>query len=68
MSDKNRPDNAAEAAKVLPPAAQRALAEADARRRAADAAPPPKKELGGRGGKEPVRYGDWEVKGLATDF
>ena len=68
MSDKNRPDNAAEAAKVLPPAAQRALAEAEDRRRAAEAAPPPKKELGGRGGKEPVRYGDWEVKGLATDF
>ena len=68
MSDKNRPDNPAEAAKVLPPAAQRALAEAEARRRTADAAPPPEKELGGRGGKEPVRYGDWEVKGLATDF
>ena len=68
MSDKNRPDNSAEAAKVLPPAAQRALAEAEDRRRAADAAPPPEKELGGRGGKEPVRYGDWEVKGLATDF
>ena len=41
---------------------------AEDRRRAADAAPPPEKELGGRGGKEPVRYGDWEVKGLATDF
>ena len=25
-------------------------------------------EFGGRGGKEPVRYGDWEVKGLAADF
>ena len=68
MSDKNRPDNPAEAAKVLTPAAQRALAEAEDRRRAADDAPPPRRELGGRGGKEPVRYGDWEVKGLATDF
>ena len=26
------------------------------------------KEIGGRGGMEPGRYGDWEVKGLATDF
>lgn len=53
----------------LPAAARRALAEAEARRRAhseAEAAQP--KELGGRGGKEPVRYGDWEVKGLASDF
>ena len=30
------------------------------------AAPP--KEVGGRGGPEPTRYGDWEVKGIATDF
>lgn len=55
--------------KPLTPAAERALAEAEARRQAhreQEAAPP--KELGGRGGKEPVRYGDWEVKGLATDF
>jgi hypothetical protein len=51
----------------LPPAAQRALAEADARRKAADgAALPP--ELGGRDGPEPVRYGDWERKGIAVDF
>lgn len=51
----------------LPPAAQRALAEAEARRKAA--APldlPP--ELGGRDGPEAVRYGDWEKKGLAVDF
>ena len=50
-------------------AAQRALAEAEARRgayRAREAALP--KEIGGRGGMEPGRYGDWEVKGLATDF
>jgi hypothetical protein len=55
--------------KPLSPAAQRALAEAEARRQAyreTEAARP--KELGGRGGKEPVRYGDWEVKGLASDF
>ncbi|HKL65671.1 MAG TPA: DUF1674 domain-containing protein [Roseovarius sp.] len=52
----------------LPPAAQRALAEAEERRRmAADPDLPP--ELGGRReGLEPVRYGDWEKKGLAIDF
>jgi hypothetical protein len=54
-------------APALPPAALRALAEADARRRAAqDKVLPP--ELGGRSGPEPVRYGDWEKKGLAIDF
>ena len=53
--------------KDLPPAAQRALAEAEERRKKADtqALPP---ELGGRDGPEPVRYGDWEKKGLAIDF
>ena len=51
----------------LPPAAQRALAEAEDRRKAAAAAELPK-ELGGRDGPEPVRYGDWEKKGLAIDF
>ena len=25
-------------------------------------------EIDGRGGKDPVRYGDWEVKGRAIDF
>lgn len=51
----------------LPPAALRALAEAEERRKAAKAQilPP---ELGGRDGPEPVRYGDWEKKGLAIDF
>ncbi len=52
----------------LPPAAQRALAEAEARRKAAEAAPELPPELGGRKGPEPVRYGDWEKKGLAIDF
>lgn len=52
----------------LPPAAQRALAEAEARRKEAQAATPLPKELGGRDGPEPVRYGDWEKKGLAVDF
>ena len=55
--------------KDLPPAAQRALAEAEERRRKqmAEAKPLPK-ELGGRDGPEPVRFGDWEKKGIAIDF
>ena len=47
--------------------ARRALEEADARRAAAEEAARPV-ELGGRKGPEPVRYGDWEKKGLAIDF
>ena len=54
-------------AKDLPPAAQRALAEAEERRKQADKVERPK-ELGGRKGPEPVRYGDWEKGGLAIDF
>ena len=55
--------------KPLPPAAQRALAEAEARRRAAEANPHPvAKELQGPKGPEPTRYGDWENKGIASDF
>jgi hypothetical protein len=52
----------------LPPAAKRALAEAEARRAAAKDAEKGEKELGGPKGPEPVRYGDWEVKGRAIDF
>jgi hypothetical protein len=51
----------------LPDAARRALAEAEARRKAG-AAPTAPEERGGRGGLDPARYGDWEVKGLASDF
>lgn len=53
---------------ALPETARRALEEADARRRAEAAKPPLPTELGGRDGPEPVRYGDWEKKGLAIDF
>ncbi len=56
-----------ETKKDLPPAAQRALAEAEERRKAAKAVELPT-ELGGRDGPEPVRYGDWEKKGIAVDF
>jgi hypothetical protein len=52
----------------LPPAAQRALAEAEERRRRAADAPASPRELGGRGGLDPARYGDWEAGGIASDF
>lgn len=48
-------------------AASRALAEAALRRKTADRTRV-QAELGGRGGLEPVRFGDWEVNGLASDF
>jgi hypothetical protein len=55
--------------KPLSPAAQRALAEAEARRNAAAAeAQSRPKELQGPKGPEPTRYGDWETKGIASDF
>ena len=55
--------------KPLTPAAQRALAEAEARRQAAEAnVRPAPKELQGPKGPEPTRYGDWENKGIASDF
>ncbi|MGQ0484634.1 MAG: DUF1674 domain-containing protein [Hyphomicrobiales bacterium] len=47
--------------------ARRALAEAEVRRAAAKAMQLPK-ELNGRQGPEPTRYGDWEQKGIASDF
>ncbi|MBN9673246.1 DUF1674 domain-containing protein [Roseibium aggregatum] len=53
----------------LPPAAQRALKEAEARRTQIDekqnSMP---QEVNGRGGLEPTRYDDWEIKGLTVDF
>ncbi|MBV8835902.1 MAG: DUF1674 domain-containing protein [Alphaproteobacteria bacterium] len=55
--------------KPLPAAAQRALAEAEARRAAREkeqAARP--KEANGPKGPEPTRYGDWERNGIASDF
>ena len=55
--------------KPLTPAAQRALAEAEARRQAAEAnAKPVAREFQGPKGPEPTRYGDWENKGIASDF
>ena len=79
MSDDKTPDSspapesspAQEAPRQpLPPQAQRALAEAEERRLKAaqdkHAALP--KEIQGPKGPEPTRYGDWEVKGIASDF
>ncbi|MGR3615016.1 MAG: DUF1674 domain-containing protein [Paracoccaceae bacterium] len=64
MSDQPKPTSPPD----LPPAAQRALAEAEDRRKQAtkDASLP--RELGGRDGPDPARYGDWEKKGIAVDF
>lgn len=53
----------------LTPAAQRALAEAAARRQTErDTAAAARPEIGGRGGADPARYGDWEIGGRAIDF
>jgi hypothetical protein len=55
--------------KPLTPAAERALAEAEARRQADAAhAKPLPREYQGPKGPEPTRYGDWENKGIASDF
>ncbi|MGL4488761.1 MAG: DUF1674 domain-containing protein [Rhizobiaceae bacterium] len=54
-----------------PSISAKALAEAEARRiekDAANASASPPKEIGGRGGEDPVRYGDWEANGIAHDF
>ena len=53
--------------RVLPQAAIRALAEAEQRRMQAKPQARPA-ERNGRGGEDPVRYGDWEVRGIAVDF
>jgi hypothetical protein len=58
-------------ARVLTPEARRALAEAAERRKLADrlrTANPRPKEIGGRDGPDPTRYGDWEKNGIASDF
>jgi len=62
-------ENQAPGKPKLPPEAERALAEAAARRaeRARQDADRPK-EVGGRDGPEPTRYGDWEINGLTSDF
>lgn len=57
------------AKRELSEAAKCALAEAEERCRSAQQSQPTRpKEINGRGGPEPTRYGDWEVKGIASDF
>lgn len=54
-------------ARMLSPAARRALNEADRRHREATPLDLPP-ERGGRDGPEPIRFGDWERKGITSDF
>jgi len=71
MSDEPTRDPVASEARPLSPAARRALAEAAERRAAYErtqAELAAAREKAGRGGLDPVRYGDWEVKGLTSDF
>jgi hypothetical protein len=67
----SEPETPAARPRRLTPAAERALQEA-AERRAAQAAKEAAlaqtREVDGRGGQDPVRYDDWEIKGLAADF
>lgn len=54
---------------VLTPAAERAAKEAEERRTALEkAGHEAPKEINGRGGLDPARFGDWEIKGIAVDF
>jgi hypothetical protein len=67
MSEDREAEVDVEPPRELSPAAKRALAEAEERRQreAAQQIPP---EIGGRGGADPARFGDWEIKGRAIDF
>ncbi len=70
----SKSDEGVPSRKPISAAAQRALNEAAERRRLAQACSAPvqtshkEKEIGGREGLDPVRYGDWEVKGIISDF
>lgn len=68
MGDSNEPSGEIPPSRVLAPEAQRALAEAEARRRQAKLNETLPSEQGGPAGAEPTRFGDWERKGLAVDF
>jgi len=69
MHSKTDPNQPANGERQLTPAARRALAEAEERRQAEKAAAERRAtEIGGRDGPDPVRYGDWEKGGIASDF
>lgn len=73
MSDEPKKEKDAPLRRPLSPAARRALAEAEARRIAArengsESHSEGPKEINGPKGPEPTRYGDWEIKGIASDF
>ena len=68
MTDTTEKATQPPAAKPLSPEAERALAEAEARRANQPAEPSLAPESGGRKGPDPVRYGDWEKGGLVSDF
>ena len=65
-SDENRQNEIGGEAPATNPA-ERALAEAAARRAAQKPSQRPR-EIDGREGPEPTRYGDWEIRGIASDF
>ena len=62
-----KPSKAEIAARVRE-AGERARAEADARRNSAPIPEPLPAERNGQKGPEPTRYGDWEKKGIISDF
>ena len=71
MANEEKNQAAEQEARPLPPEAQRALAEAEERRRqqAEQAAKTAQvREVGGRDGPDPARFGDWEKGGIASDF
>ena len=69
MTDPKERPPADEPPRRLTPEAQRALAEAEERRRSrAAAVPTTPREVGGQEGPDPARYGDWEKGGITSDF
>jgi hypothetical protein len=68
VTDKEGQGAAPRDRKPLTPAARRALAEAGERARRAEADPSRSREIDGRKGPEPTRFGDWERNGIISDF
>jgi hypothetical protein len=68
MATAKKKTGKAEIEKRIREAGERARAEADARRAAAPLQNPLPKEVNGRNGPEPTRFGDWEKKGIISDF